>query len=357
MITTFASIGLSMLIPAISLRTNYKIYVPEKHLDEDKTGCYTCPYYRSDNCATCEKKEYYTQSRTVYINEKNRFGYRYPLKQKALLLYMYLHFLSPDENGYISKVDTEETAQKLHCTERTVKNNLRLLMREGYITAGKTCVSGYYQVFLNGYKQIFLKAKEGGRGFLRISSGMMEELTDLPDTNAVRLAIRSYINETELHFRPGANREKSIRDIKAQLPEYVTKKKLFSVFENPVFRKLFSVIQKKRTAIISLREQFNQEKLAEQVKDACRQEVKKLEDQINKETKKRGKYEKKYPMRLTEKDLSDISNIALRLPITAVTDAVRIFYETYVVNNINYDSAGALVRAYATEQVRLSGLM
>ena len=62
-------------------------------------------------------------------------------------------------------------------------------------------------------------------------------------------------------------------------------------------------------------------------------------------------------MRLTEKDLSDISNIALKLPITAVTNAVRIFYETYVEKNINYDSAGALVRAYATEQVRLSGLM
>ena len=73
MLSTFAGIGLKMLVPALNLRRNSKEYRPVHKLDEAASGCFSCPYYniQQSKCESCEHKQYYSVTQTVYRNEKN----------------------------------------------------------------------------------------------------------------------------------------------------------------------------------------------------------------------------------------------------------------------------------------------
>lgn len=350
MFSTFASIGLSTLIPAIHLRQNTKEYVPVQHLDESATGCYSCPHYLTKTgCDHCEKRQYYTETKVQYINEGHRYGKRKPLKKYALLLYMYLHFLEPDEHGFVSKIDSEETAGALGCSQRTIMNNLDLLCKAGYITYAKLSIPGYYQAFITDYDSIFKTAKQGGRGFLRIGAEFISRICALPDINSIRLAVRSYINNLDYSTRAKMDKEKSIKEIKSQLPEYVTKKKLLDTLQDPVFRSMFQVSTKTRSATIIVLPEFDQAKIAEQVRGACKKEVSGLIDVINKEARATSRASKLPSIRLTDKEMTDIANISLKFPLHSILKAVRHFYQTYIVRNLPYESAGAIVRAFASD--------
>ncbi len=340
MYSAFASIGLSMLIPAMVLRKNTKEYSYSHPAD---AGC---------SFAFSEKK-------TVrYINEKHRYGYRHPLKRNALLIYMYLHFLDPDENGYVRKIDTEEISEILGCSQRTVINNLSLLDKTGYIMANRLDIPGYFQAFICNYKDIFKKAQQGGRGFLRIGLDFMKALTCFEDVNAIRLAIRSYLSNIEFENKPQLDKEKSLRDIKSQLPEYVTRKKLLHVLSGDLFQKMFKVTTKTRSATIIVLPEYNQKTISEKIVGSCRGQVIDLIDRINKENRPRKNGSSGYQIRLSEKEITDISNIALKVPVPSVLEGLRHFYDLYVAQNLHYASAGALVRAFAydhAEQGFLTG--
>ena len=331
-----------MLIPAIGFRKNHKEYVPVKKLDETLTGCFSCPYYGTKGaCASCEKRQYYTESAVRYVNEQHRHGYKKPLKKNAILLYMYLHFLPMDGNGFVRKIDAEEAALAIHCDPKTVANNISLLHEAGYIIASKAGIPGCYQAFICEYKNMFRKANEGGRGFLRIGKDLMEKVLLLPDTNTIRLAIRSYIESMD-QKKQG---EKSLNEIKSVLPEYVTKKKLHETIGLPIFRSIFHVQENRKSASIMILPQFNQLKLSEKIRSKCRESVEDLLIRINKAQDKTHHS----PIHLSKREIDDISNISLKFPIDAILSGTQYFYENYIVPNRNYSNAGALIRTFASD--------
>lgn len=354
MLSTFAGIGLKMLVPALNLRRNSKEYRPVHKLDEAASGCFSCPYYniQQSKCESCEHKQYYSVTQTIYRNEKNRYGYRKPLKKYALLLYMELCFLNPDSNGLIRKIDPEELAANLFCSERTIVNNLHLLHDAGYILLNRHEIPGFYQAFLNKYKSTFLTADQGGRGYLRISREFMEQLTRLPDTNSLRLAIRSYIDNLEYGNRHQTQQEKSIREIKNSLPEYITKKKLFSILSDTLFTKMFHVTIGKRSAMIITLPEYDQQRIADLVRDECREKASLLLDDINRNAHAgRGK-KNASPFRLTARELNDVANISLKIPIDSVMYGIRHFYEQYISRNISYQNAPSLIRIFASDHAQ-----
>ena len=345
MASIFASIGLSGLIPALSLRRNSKEYVPVTRLDESASGCFSCPNRKSggEACASCPSRIYFTETKTVYRNEKARYGRKPPLRKNALALYMHLHFLNPDANGYVSSIDEEEAASALGCSKRTVENNMRLLQKNGYVSFGKTSVPDRLQAFITDYKTAFLKADEGGRGYLRISRELFERLVALPDVNSMRLAVRTYFEESEEERRFGKETEKSLNEIKSRLPKYVTKKRLLEILESDGFAEVFEVLKGSRSASLFVRKRFDQMRIAESLKAECLAEVRKFAAAVN---RKAGKKTPK--LSLTPSETSDVCGTALKIPIPSVLEGLKRFYETYVKQGIPYGSAGALVRMFAS---------
>ena len=150
MIRNYASIGKAIIIQAVGIQRNYSENVTIK-IDKEKTGCISCPYAEFPNaekCAVCEKRCFITEKK--YINEKNKYGTKNRLKINALKMLIYFHFLHPDSNGLIKNVSIKELAQTLHCDERTVTNNIKLLQDYGYIYFSKS-FSGKRNIMLVDY--------------------------------------------------------------------------------------------------------------------------------------------------------------------------------------------------------------
>lgn len=354
MLSEFAQVSLGTLIPALTPRQNTIEYVPVQKLDEIASGCFECALKNGEpNCATCLNKKYYAESKEiVYINETNRYGSRKILHKGALSLYLFIHFLFPDTNGYVRRIDIDEVAEELNCDPKTVKNNMKLLQSGDYISYSQTDIPGYYQAFITNFRDMYKDARNGGRGYVMFSREVVKRIISLHDINSMRLAIRSYISNETDSYRPSLAKEQSYKALRGHLPAYVTLKKIKTIIQDTDFLSIFNVARKKRSAAIAIKPEYSQAKLSESIKEKCKEEITAFIERVNKPLKrKRGKGKPKL-LELTTKDLSDIISIGKRLPVEAIIHGLDVFYTTYIKPGISYRSAGALVRTYALDYIR-----
>ncbi|MDO4619489.1 MAG: hypothetical protein Q4B09_02605 [Lachnospiraceae bacterium] len=290
----------------------------------------------------------------MYVNERARYGERRTLNRNALLLFLSLHFMNPDENGLVRMVDAEEAAEMLGCHVRTVINNLRLLEEAGYIACRKLPIVHYYDIFISEYSTYFKQASADGRGYLTMSQGMLQEIISQTSLNAVRLVIRSVLSSEEDMRRKGSLSEKSYQEIKLDLPDYCTRKQIREITDRDSFRRLFHVTQKKRTASIILKEEFEQSTVRELLREDARAAIlKKLSSLQETAAVDAQQGESTAVLSLTEKELTDISAIALKYPIACITRALEQIYTRYVRHHLDIRNIGALVRTFARANAEL----
>ena len=358
MVTCTASIGLAVLKSAIGLRKNYKTTVTDEFVDLKATGCQNCACFLQSDAKHCDNSEFpfcskcdnclykiiSTNTRTVYINEKNKYGYRPELKKNALLLFMYLHYLNPDKNGLVY-VNIEDAATTLKCTERTVRNNLRLLDKYFYIDLNADPkYPGYYQLFLKEYPTYFKQADQGGRGYCVLPLDHLKTLVSMTNINRLRLAIRSLIPDTLFSSKEERRTELAYLEVQRDLPSYCSKNKIKELVASEEFTRMFHVIPKKYFITIKAKEEFNIENVSIEYKNDCRNRIIQLMDKFKAESKKL-----KINFDLLEDDINDICNIALKIPVQNVTKAFEQMYERFVKMNIPVHNVGGLVRSLAME--------
>ena len=58
------------------------------------------------------------------------------------------------------------------------------------------------------------------------------------------------------------------------------------------------------------------------------------------------------PFRLTARELNDVANISLKIPIDSVMYGIRHFYEQYISRNISYQNAPSLIRIFASDHAQ-----
>lgn len=319
MFTNTASIGNAVLKSATGLRKNYSII--------NENG---------------EK---------VYINEKNRFKQRPVLKKNALLLFLYLHFLNPDTLGIVG-IDIEDAAEFLQCTERTIKNNLRLLESKDYIRASfSTFTPGYYHIMLPEHKDYFKNRVSGGTGYSVITKDCFSKLLCLPDINSLRLALRNILPETEKAKRNVRRLEKSYREVQRDLPAYCTKSKIKDITKNNSFGELFHTKIKKRFIIIETRTQFNPAHTANAIRQDAADKILIKIEQINKAAVENNRH---FKFHLTNIQMEDVANIALKIRVDYILSALDTVYNEYISHNIRVDNLPALIRTVAEFNSELS---
>ena len=348
MFTQTASIGNAVLISSLYTQKNHYKFVEKKTVNEFDSGCFACPHFRTPDCEACTNKVYDTSFEKIYINEKNRFGTRKNLKRNAILLFMYFHFLGPDKNGLI-QFDAEEAAEKLNCNEKSIYNNLKLLSKNSYITYSPGTYPGAFNVFILDYNSYFKKAESGGRGYSVISSSIFDQLTEMKDINTIRLSIRNLVLGSSYLSDP----KKSYDELKRCLPKYCTKEKIRSITGSKQFTNIFNISQKKRYINIIVKEQFNPVSIANHLREDCKIAVLEKIDSINKfvvDNKLRFK------INLNNNDLTDIINIALRIPIRFICEAFDYIYKDYISHNQHVSNMGALVRTIAEYNAEVAAL-
>lgn len=309
MMSETAAVGLVTLIPAIRCRDNKK--------------------YTSDN------------GKTVYDNEKNRYGRNLPLQKNALLLLLYLHFRFPDENGLV-RMDIEDTAAYLKVNEKTICNNLDILARRGYIS----CSVGIYPyqrcVFIQRYTEYHKKASAGGRGYLTLGKNLMDRLRDISSIMELRVTIRSIIRCMDNTAGQNSVSETSYHELKSDLPAYCTRKKIRAIISGNGYLSLFKGRIKKYTILFGLKEEFDPVFVREKKRKDCSDRISSLISSINEDAaKSNGKIRHLY---IKKQDLDDICGISLKYPVELVVKAVKQVYNQYIANNLNIRSLGGLVR-------------
>lgn len=219
---SFANVGKALLIQAVGIQDNYIEEVTDV-IDTEKSGCSDCPhsfYPDKEACSMCEHKCYLTKK--IYHNEKNKYGTKNRLKANALKILLCLHFLRPDQNGIVKNVNLKELAEHLDCSLRTVTNNLSLLKDSGYVYYTTTC-NGRRNILITDYKDNFLKAEEGGKGYVVLNKAFLDKILAITNITTLRIHLRNMVELDNLNKngKSGINVvSKSYKKLQRELPTY-----------------------------------------------------------------------------------------------------------------------------------------
>lgn len=284
----------------------------------------------------------------TYVNEKHRYGQKPALSRMGILLLIYIHFSEPDEKGFIRMFDAEDAAAYLGCHVRTVQNNLRRLTEGGYILMSRGICPYHYCINLPDYSSYFKSAAKGGTGYALITQELFKGFITQPDITSLRLAVRGVLFSMDARTSSGSLPEKSYRELKRDLPEYCSRKKIREALNRPVFTELFSVRDKKYTLSLQLREQYDPASASAQLRSDCSRRVQARVTELNKGLPK------KKQLTLTAEDIRDISTIADRYAIVYILDAVSWLFRNYVNQDRLPRSIGAIIRTYARTEAELA---
>lgn len=349
--TLTANVGIGVLKSALRLQKNYVEYVETKQIEKLASGCYSCTACLKDPqaCECCTKKVYETILTKKYINEKNRYGSRHTLKKYGLLLFLYAHFQAPDQMGH-TYIDVDQAAQELGCDKKTIRNNLKLLNRYGYITLGQTPEPGLFQLFIKDYRSYFKKASENGRGYVTIAKEIFAELIGAESINEIRLILRNLLFSVEnaVNEFKGRPMKRTYRELQRELPHYCTKKGIRKMLEKPAFEKLFEVAHEKKWVEVKVKDAYAPQLVVERLRQECFKNVRAHVDKLNKECREKHTY----PLHVSAADLTDISYIGLRYPIEIILNAIDQIQKTMAIGT-EIKELGALVRNIANANMRL----
>lgn len=376
----FCNIGKSVLAKALGLQKNYVDVVETTYevIDEEVSGCDSCRWkaireavstgdelYKECEaaCATCPNRTMKTEYsyKKVYLNERNRCGYKPRLKTNAIKLLLALHFYDIDRFGLIRSVDLTELARTIKCDIKTVYNNLNLLKDYQYISYTKTmphCVN----LYLPEYEDYFKPAASGGRGFLVLSRANFEELLHISSINTLRITIRQLMEFDRLgNVQEGRTLEKSYHDMRLYLPNYCKRNVIqkaasaVSMFATEIKNNLIKFVMRPEFNAKQQKEEqvhFYEQKLTSFYQDFAA-EVEELNTYIHNPLESRysgffesvepkeGEY-RRFPLDST--DILDLAYLCLQYSYHVVLEALRTIYKTYVMKYKQIENLGGLVR-------------
>ncbi len=368
----FANIGNAILIKALGIQENYKEETITDIVDEEATGCYSCKNYiilhsvlQSNEankiyndlkatcqaeCDKCPKKVYCTK--TIYHNERNKYGYLPRLKTNAIKLLLAYHLIGLDNNGVIKNVNIKALADLLKCSRKTITNNNATLQKYGYLYYSSS-VNDNINIFIPEAKNYYLPANKGGRGYFPISKALFEELLKCKNLNELRIIIRELI---AFNISPIKNLTTTVRnmtDIRRNLPKYCRPNvirravnSITTIFTTNIIEKNVDKIEKVRFRLI---DRFNvsmdKENRIEYYKEQFTEFINALNEEIvtlnstnttavNLKHPELKPYKNKlddapYLVRMSELQIYDIASLALQTSYEDVTSCFMEVYFTY----------------------------
>lgn len=356
----FANIGKAVLIRALGIQKNYKETVLEE--TQFTSHCDTCQAHKLGYHIACASCPYHSTTKKIcYVNERNQFGYQPRLKANALKLLLYFHFEGPDANGIIQHSSIVSAAKALHCSRKTIRHNIGLLTKYGYLYTCSDALSKQHRtVMLVDYKNYSKKAQEGGRGYFVMTKEIFETICADSNLNAIRLQLRMLLDcDSQAHT--SVTQEPTIRKtyhaLGRYLPRYHTRK---SIQEAIKHTKMFRIQFTEDDTVISLLDHFNAKQAKKQYLNICNTtivqyvtnivETLKLTDPIKRNIALKklhispDTYQSFQQFDFTEQDFQDLASICLNYSVDYVKDCIRLAFTHVLLPGKPYTTIGALVQ-------------
>lgn len=373
-VTQFATVGKSVIIRACGLAANNK---QTNVLDQKKSGCFSCPHYASimqakndtdkiseitkQNCDKCTHKVY----KTVYVNEKNRYGYAPSLKSYALQTFLFLHFCGPSEVGIISDFSIKKAAANLQCTQKTIHAALKKLQDTGYITYSAGSSRGCYHVLLQDYKNYYASANKGGRGYITMPLCFLQQLGSFNSLNMIRIFLREYLNIDAQKTSGIYIDKKSYKQLLAYLPYYCRPKHLdiYLQSSNPIY----DILCSNNNVVFELRPEYIGDVQKDIFINECKNRIKQqiaqdnlLIENLNSHTSitdlptwlaEVGEkcLDFNLPIVLTNKDLEDCAKLCWQYSFSQVIHAIHQTYIHYPAHS-SLKNYGGMIRVLIEDQ-------
>lgn len=385
----FAKIGKGVLSKAIGLQKNYTEDYVKVHdtIDTVKSGCPNCPYYSnnidplssyqgyrenitfSPECSSCSSAVWHTKYQVIHrrINERNRYGYQPTLKSNSIKLLLLYHFLQPDSYGFIKNVNKKELASALGCTVATINACNKALSDYDYCHISDSGIAkNHISVYLTDYKNYHKTASEGGRGYLTLSSAMLNAILSLHSLNALRMQIKGLleIDNARLKKLSDISASATYKKLRGFLPQYC---------KNNVIRKalsektiLLTTVLSKDGVEFSLNDSFTissmRNKMLSHAEKSIESFVMNINDTVEdydsdlpdkKETALAAfaemnilRADKYKSVLLTKDDYSSLSSLAVQYNLQIVLSSLTQIYNTYLLQNKPVNNIGALCRTF-----------
>lgn len=389
-LSNFARIGKGVITKSIGLQENY-IEIYEKggrKRDEEKSGCYSCPVYQAKcsmrdlgatdaldflecQCGCCSQAVYTEEYKSTkkYINEKNQFGYQQTLKSCSIKLLLAYHFLQPDAYGMLKDVSIKDLAGLVGCTTATVKACNRVLAEYGYCCI---CNSGLYDnhinVILTEYKDYHKTAAEGGRGYITMSSSMMQKILGIKGLNALRLNLKGILEVDNASFRSTGDPEMasataSYKKLKGFLPNYCKRNVIIKALQQD--SSIFTFAYDDNIVTFNINREFAQKNMRGSMLANEEKEMKAYIESLNRTLSMAGKNYIKGAdpladarlsnfriaiagsyalLHLSDKDYKDLASMCVQYNRDMVQKAVITAYNDYAVHGKEIKNFGGIIR-------------
>lgn len=348
-LSNYAKVGRAKLLCLIGLQENFKQEV--QVLDVEASGCISCPFHPVNQyidspgseiiskCNNCPHVVFKTK--TVYTNEKNQFARDTDshnmipdspvrLKSGAILLYMAIHFCKINtSNGVAYNVSIKELSELLSCNRKTIRNNLAILDKYGYIHSIPVD-QDYVTVVIQNFKNNFSNASQGGRGYFLITKELFQQILKLRNINDLRLCLR-FLDLTIQEERFGSKHARirvSYEDARRWLPYYAKPHIIRRSLEH--LTPVFNEIHTGGSAIaVTLSPEYQSSRQLEKSKHEAyiniSDYVKQVRDTLDSFNQSR--------------DISDprLERLGIRLPVYRVNDELQFEYDSYQSFYLNHE--------------------
>lgn len=367
-IRNYAPIGKAVLHRIIGLQDNYKMQSCSKY-------CKKCPistilknyqlfpdtheYQKAiDTCTICPHRD---ESETIYVNELNRFGSSQKLKSNAMLLFLFYHLLGPNEYGIIANIPIKLLAKKLNVAEKTIRENNKILADSGYIYISYGIDQSVINVCLTEYRSYFKAANEGGRGYLTFTKILFDELVIDKSVNLLRIKLKTLLELDDNSLTNHRNSlTKTYKELQRFLPSYCKRNVIQKLLQ--IGTPAFSFHYNEKTVTTILSESFNGKLAKERAFVENKTIIENTVEDINqtilanknnlfttysfKEYHFNHLVLKKYvPLKLKDKDISDMTALSLQYSLEFVFRAFATIYKDYIAEDKPIQNLGGLMRS------------
>lgn len=396
-LNNFARIGKGVISKAIGLQKNYTETCEKtiKKLDEEKSGCSSCPVFQlrekmresgseedmqfvENCCAGCPQAVYETCSETQkkYINEANMFGYQKTLKSNAIKLLLVYHFLQPDSIGLIKDISIKGLAKLIGCTSATILAANQALADYGYCDVRESGLyDGCVNVMLMEYRDYHKTAAEGGRGYITMPSSLMQKLIGIDNINTLRLNLKGILEVDNVSLHNTQDTDMSSATVSygklcGFLPGYCKRNVIKKALENET--SIILSICCDKAVIFEMPDDYKQKKVRASMLETEEKEMKIYIDAFNSVLHKAGNdyaagedlhidtllsdyhiaQNRSYPeLKLSGNDFKDLANMCIQYSRSLVCRAVASIYNQYTLHGKSVKKFGALVRTFIRNNV------
>lgn len=296
------------------------------------------------SCSHCKQNIVYKNELKKYALYHKEYAFR-RLPKIATKLYLLLHFfpmirLGTSNNPYyiIYNVSTEVLAEKIQCTESSIRKSINLLNAFYYISASPGCKDKCYNIHISDYELSYQSAANGGSGYITLGQDILDYLLNQKNVNCLRSLCYKLLRQDDLTQNSEENQtvEMPIKDIKTILPNHINYMAKFKdCFSNDG---LFQTLFDKKKCYFTL------------TKFHLKRDLKNfIHDSANKLKELCQSFEF-----VSDDDIQDLAKMTPQYEIESLMDALTIIKKNYLDKGSQIHNIGAFVRRICERRLILN---